>query len=168
MPFSFACFAAGTRILTTGGQVPVEALRVGQQVVVGRSGGVRSIRWIGHRSIDLTRHADPGLVRPIRIRADAFADGVPLRDLLVSPDHAIYVDGMLIPARLLRNGATIVREDRLRAVRYFHVELDRHDIVLAEGLPAESYLDTGNRGVFENADEPLVLHPDLTGVHACG
>jgi hypothetical protein len=165
MPFSFACFAEGTRILTDAGKVPVEALRAGQQVIVVRPGGqhaARPISWIGHRYIDLTRHASPELARPIRIRADAFADGEPSRDLLVSPDHAIYIGGVLIPVRLLQNGATIVREDRLRTVRYFHVELDRHDILLAEGLPAESYLDTGNRGVFENADVPLTLHPDLS------
>jgi hypothetical protein len=166
IPFSFACFVAGTRILTDDGKVPVETLRVGQQVVVVRPDGMRavqSIRWIGHRSIDLTRHANPRHAMPIRIRADAFADGEPARDLLVSPDHAIYVGGLLIPARLLLNGGSIVREDSLRTVRYFHVELDRHDILLAEGLPTESYLDTGNRGVFENADVPMVLHPDLTG-----
>ncbi|WP_428485876.1 Hint domain-containing protein [Rhodopila sp.] len=167
--FSFACFAAGTCILTTDGPVPVEALRVGQEVVVVRSDnetpgqqGTRSIHWIGHRHIDLARHADAELARPIRIRADAFADGVPLRDLLLSPDHAIYLDGLLIPVRLLQNGATIVREDRLRAVRYFHVELDRHDILLAEGLATESYLDTGNRWQFENVGRSLLLHPDLT------
>jgi hypothetical protein len=165
LPPSPACFTAGTRISTDRGMVPVEALRVGQHVVVVRPDGTRavqSIRWIGHRSIDLTRHANPEYAMPIRIRTDAFADGQPVRDLVVSPDHAIYVGGMLIPARLLQNGASIVREDRLRTVRYFHVELDRHDIILAEGLPTESYLDTGNRGVFENADGPLVLHPDLT------
>jgi hypothetical protein len=164
IPFSFACFAAGTRISTDEGHVPVETLYVGQHVVVVRPDGaqaVQTVRWIGHRSIDLTRHANPQHAMPIRIRADAFADGQPVRDLLVSPDHAIYVGGVLIPARLLQNGASIVREDRLRTVRYFHVELDRHDILLAEGLPAESYLDTGNRGVFENADGPRVLHPDL-------
>ena len=47
-------------------------------------------------------------------------------------------------------------------MEYFHVELDAHAILLAEGLPAESYLDTGNHGFFANADAPLVLHPDLT------
>ena len=120
------------------------------------------IIWIGRRRIDLTRHADPGLAQPIRLRANAFADGVPRRDLLVSPDHAIYIDGMLIPARLLRNDATVLIEQRFRSVRYFHVELDRHDIVMAEGLPTESYLDTGNRGLFQNADAPLFLHPDLS------
>lgn len=164
IPFSFACFAAGSRILTADGEVPVETLCVGQRVVVlqgSRSGAVSCVRWIGNRRIDLARHAHPGCVQPICIRANAFADGVPRRDLLVSPDHAIYVDGMLVPARLLRNGATIVREDRLRAVRYFHVELEGHAVLLAEGLPAESYLDTGNRGIFQNAEAPLVLHPDL-------
>jgi Hint domain len=165
MPFSFACFVTGTRISTDEGAVPVEALRIGQRIVVVGPDGVRatqSVRWIGYRTIVFARHANPEQAMPIRIRTDGFADGVPSRDLLVSPDHAIYVAGVLIPARMLQNGATIVREDRLRSVRYFHVELERHAILLAEGLPTESYLDTGNRGVFENAGVPLVLHPDLT------
>jgi Hint domain/Right handed beta helix region len=173
LPFTFACFAEGTLILTGSGQVPVEALRVGQQVfVVGcnarvqgdapPAGTLQPIRWIGHRHIHLARHADRRLAQPVRIRAEAFAEGMPQRDLLVSPDHAVFADGMLIPARLLQNGATILRDDRLKAVRYFHVELDRHGILLAEGLPAESYLDTGNRGLFQNADVPLLLHPDLS------
>jgi len=110
---------------------------------------------------DLGRHRDPRLAQPIRIRRNAFADNVPRRDLLVSPDHALYLDGLLIPARLLRNDATIVRDAHLGSVRYFHLELDRHAILLAEGLPAESYLDTGNRGSFDNAGTPLLLHPDL-------
>ncbi|HEY0183274.1 MAG TPA: Hint domain-containing protein, partial [Rhodopila sp.] len=166
LPFSFACFAAGTRLLTAEGEVPVEALRVGQLVVgltpgEGGKRALRPIRWIGHRHIDISRHADPGAVRPIRIRSGAFADGVPARDLLMSPDHAILVDGLLIPVRLLQNGASILSDNRITAVRYFHVELDRHAILLAEGLAAESYLDTGNRGAFENADAPLLLHPDF-------
>ncbi len=157
-----ACFCLGTRIATARGDVPVEHLRAGD-IVRTAGGGTRPIVWIGHRRIDLRRHPDPRLAQPIRVRANAFADGVPNRDLLVSPDHAFYIDGRLVPARLLRNGATIVREQRSRAVRYFHVELDRHDILLAEGAPAESYLDTGNRGLFDNANVPLTLHPDLSG-----
>ncbi len=165
LPFSFACFAAGTRILTTNGDVPVESLGIGQHVnVTGPAASERSrpVRWIGHRTIDLTRHAHPDHVQPIRIRAGAFAPGRPRRDLLLSPDHAVYTDGMLIPVRLLRNDATIVREDGLRSIRYFHVELDRHDVLFAEDLAAESYLDTGNRGIFENAGMPMTLHPDMT------
>ena len=99
---------------------------------------------------------------PIRIERDAFADGMPHRDLMVSPDHAIFVDGKLICARQLVNGTTIRQERDWTAVDYYHVELDQHAILLAEGLPAESYLDTGNSGFFANSGAPLVLHPDLT------
>ena len=85
------------------------------------------------------------MVAPIRIQRDAFADGMPHRDLVVSPDHAIFVDGKLICARQLVNGTTIRQELDWTAVDYYHVELDQHAILLAEGLPAESYLDTGNQ-----------------------
>ena len=155
-----ACFAAGTRLLTVRGEVAVEALRAGDCVL--NAGGVaRAVRWVGSRAIDLSRHADPDAVRPIRILANAFADGVPRRELRLSPDHAVLVDGVLVPVRLLVNGASIVRATECRAVTYYHVELDTHDVLLAEGLPAESYLDTGNRGMFANAGVPLVLHPDF-------
>ena len=156
-----ACFAAGTRIATARGAVPVERLGVGDRVRTA-GGALRPVRWIGWRTIDLTRHPDPHRAQPIRILADAFADGVPARDLVLSPDHAVFDRGRLIPIRLLVNDATIRRETRRRKVTYFHVELDSHDLLLAEGLAAESYIDTGNRGIFENAPEPLVLHPDFT------
>jgi hypothetical protein len=101
---------------------------------------------------------------------DALAIGVPHRDLLVSPDHAIFVDGVLIAARQLLNGMTIRQETGWRSVHYFHIELASHEILLAEGLPAESYLDTGNRGFFANSDAPPVLHPGMMkdrAVSAC-
>jgi hypothetical protein len=72
------------------------------------------------------------------------------------------VDGKLICARQLVNGSTIRQETGWTAVDYYHVELDRHAILLAEGLPAESYIDTGNSGFFANSGAPLVLRPDLT------
>ena len=83
---------------------------------------------------------------PIRIERDAFADGMPHRDLLVSPDHAIFVDGKLICARQLVNGTTIRQERDWTAVDYYHVELDQHAILLAEGLPAESYSTPATAG----------------------
>jgi T5SS/PEP-CTERM-associated repeat protein len=158
---SLACFVAGTRILTAVGHAAVENLRVGDMVPT-RFGGTVPIRWIGHRRLDCRRHPDPRLLQPIRIGSGAFGDGIPARDLLVSPDHALFIDNVLVPARLLVNGASIVRETQCRKVTYYHVELDRHDILLAEGLPAESYLDTGNRAMFENAKQPLRLHPDFS------
>ena len=74
----------------------------------------------------------------------------------------MLLDGALIPARLLVNGSTIVQETGLSSVQYFHIELDRHAILLAEGMPAESYLDTGNRAVFENGGAATVLHPEFS------
>jgi len=155
-----ACFAAGTRLATPDGAIPVERLRPGDLVRTA-GGALRPVRWIGHRTIDLTRHPDPRRAQPIRILADAFADGAPSRDLVLSPDHAVFDRGRLIPVRLLVNGATILRETRRRKITYYHVELDSHDLLLAEGLAAESFLDCGNRGIFENAAEPLILHPDF-------
>ena len=156
------CFAAGTGIATPYGDVAVEALRVGD-IVLTHGGATRPIRWIGERRLDLTHHSVPERAQPVRILADAFATGVPRHDLRLSPDHAVLLDGMLIPVRLLINGASIVREVDCRTVTYFHIELDAHDVLLAEGLPAESYLDTGNRGFFDDGITPLLLYPDVTG-----
>ncbi len=163
MGFAVApCFAAGTSLATLTGAVAVDRLRPGDLLRTA-GGALRPVRWIGHRTIDLTRHPDPRRAQPIRIRAEAFADGIPARDLLLSPDHAVFDRGRLIPIRLLVNGATITREPRRRAITYYHVELDSHDLLLAKGLAAESYLDCNNRGIFENAAEPLILHPDFLG-----
>ena len=156
------CFAAGTCIDTPLGMVPVENLSAGDMVLT-HGGAARPIRWIGQRFIDLTRHSVPERAQPIRILADAFADGIPRRDLVLSPDHAVLVDGMLVPIRLLANRASIVQEVDCQAVCYFHIELDSHDVLLAEGLPAESYLDTGNRRFFDDAGTPALLYPDAVG-----
>ena len=155
------CFLAGTRILTEHGEMRVEDLREGDRVVTRGADGaaLEPVHWIGRRRIDTGAHPRPCECRPIRIRRDAIAPGRPHRDLLVSPDHAVFLDGMLIPAKLLVNGMTIVQDDIIRHVEYFHVELDRHSILVSEGLETESYLDTGNRAVFENAGLAMTLHP---------
>lgn len=156
-----ACYCAGTLIQTARGPVAVESLTAGDLAVTA-SGAARPIIWIGRRRIDLTRHSEPHLAHPIRVLAGALADGVPRRDLVVSPAHALFLDGMLVPAKLLLNGATVVRETDWADVIYYHIELDCHDVLLAEGAPAESYLDTGNRDIFENAGGPIRLHPDMS------
>ena len=119
------------------------------------------VKWVGHRRLNLTAHPRPDLAAPVRIRRGAFGQDLPHRDLVLSPDHCVFVDGRLIPAKLLINDMTIVQERDTRAVTYYHVELDRHAVLLAEGLPAESYLDTGNRAFFSNAGLALVLHPEF-------
>ncbi len=90
----------------------------------------------------------------------AFGDGLPIRDLILSPGHAVFVDGVLVPVGPLVNGATIVQEE-VESVRYFHVELDAHDVILAEGLPCESYLDDANRETFANSPQHTALHGRL-------
>jgi hypothetical protein len=157
------CYLAGTRVLTERGEVAVEALVEGDRIVTleGDARVLRPVVWIGQRRLELRQHPQPNLVAPIRIRQDAFGHRLPHRDLLVSPDHCLFVGGRLIPAKLLINDMTVVQEREVAAVHYYHVELDRHAVMLAEGLPAESYLDTGNRAMFANAGLALVLHPDF-------
>jgi hypothetical protein len=153
------CFAAGARVATERGDVAVEALRVGDRVRTV-SGALRPIAWIGQREVDCRHHPRPEHVWPVRVLAHAFGPGLPARDLLLSPDHSLYIDGVLIPVQHLVNGTVIVQEPRER-IHYFHVELPRHDVLLAEGLPAETYLDTGNRHAFANGAAHMMLHPEF-------
>jgi hypothetical protein len=158
------CYAAGTRILTPAGERLIDSLMPGELVLTlaGVALSAQPVKWVGHRRINLAEHPRPETVAPIRILRDAFGEAMPHRDLLVSPDHAIFVEGRLICARQLVNGTTIRQETDRWVIDYYHVELDRHAILMAEGLPAESYIDTGNKGFFANSDAPQVLHPDLT------
>ena len=105
---------------------------------------------------------------PVLVRAGAFDDATPHRDLRLSPDHAVHVNGVLIPVKHLINGTTIAREAVVDEVVYYHIELPTHDVLLAEGLPAESYLDVGDRRGFDNGGEVIRLHPDFGAPRATG
>jgi hypothetical protein len=164
--FAVTCFAEGTPVATPFGQRRVEHLGPGDAVLTV-AGRARSVRWIGRRRLRCADHPRPDMIWPVRILADAVAPGRPVRDVVLSPDHAVLVDGLLVPIRLLVNGATIRTEPTDR-ITYYHIELDSHDLLLAHGLPVESYLDTGNRGLFDNGDAPLTLHPDPGGGDARG
>jgi hypothetical protein len=153
------CFARGTCIATPDGDAAIEDLNKGDLVLTA-SGNSRPVVWIGHRRADCSRHPDPRRVWPILIQAAAFGPGLPARDLRVSPQHGIFAEGVLIPAKVLVNGTTI-RQEKVASIEYFHVELESHDILLADGLPAESYLDAGDRSSFENGGSPVALYPDF-------
>ena len=157
------CFATGTTITTEDGPIAVEHLAVGDMALT-TSGIYSKVRWIGHRTVDCARHPRQDLVMPIRISAQAFGADAPARDLVVSPGHSICVnvggEEMLIPAGSLVNGTSVVR-DVVETVTYWHVELEAHDILFAENLPCESYLDMGSRGFFaESGLVDLVALPD--------
>jgi Hint domain len=151
------CFCRGGAILTERGAVRVESLAIGDRVVTA-GGELRPIVWIGHRDLEVARHRFPLEILPVRVRAGAFGRGLPHRDLWLSPQHAVFVDGALIPVVALANGATVAQM-RVETVSYFHVELERHDVLLAEGLPVESFLDCGSRAGFANAAGAVELHP---------
>ncbi len=158
---SLACYVAGTRIATPRGKIAIEDLVAGDLVLNSDNEAV-PVRWIGHRRIDCRRHPRPESVWPVRVSAGAFAPGCPERDLLMSPDHAVFVDDVMMPIKVLINGTTVARVP-VDTVTYYHVELPQHDAILAEGLAAESYLDTGDRGQFANGGEVIRLLPDFSG-----
>jgi T5SS/PEP-CTERM-associated repeat protein len=158
---SVACFAAGTMIATTRGHVPVQHVRPGDRVCTVLNADIAKVIWTGYRPVDCARHPDPTKVWPIRISAHAFGLGMPSSDLLLSPDHAVFVDGVLIPIRFLVNGYT-VRQELVEQITYHHIELAEHDVLLANGMPAESYLDTGDRMRFSNGGGVVALHPDFS------
>jgi Hint domain len=158
-----ACFVRGVHILTVRGNIAIETLRIGDRVVT-RSGQTRPIVWIGRREVDCARHPKPEVVWPICVSRNAFGENLPSRDLLLSPGHNIFSEGVIIPVEMLVNEKTIAQR-QVSTVEYWHIELDAHDIVFAEGLPSESYLDTGNRTAFDNGDRFVELHPDFTPQH---
>ena len=144
------CFAAGTLIRTPRGDVPVESLQIGD-LVLAASGKVRPVKWMGHRDLDFRRNPYPRCAFPVRIAHDAFGPNRPSQDLILSSGHSVCVDligEVFIPVGNLVNGATIAQIE-MDEVSYWHVELDSHDILIANNLPAESYLAMANRGFFE-------------------
>jgi Hint domain len=162
--FSFAsesvsCYWRGTLIRADRGEVPVEELAIGDMVLT-LGGELRPIKWIGRRVVSRV-FADPLHVLPIRIRAEALDKNVPSRDLVLSPDHAILCDDVMIQAGALVNGGSIVRETNVpETFTYYHVELDDHSLILAENTPAETFVDNVDRMGFDNWAEHEALYPD--------
>ena len=156
--FKSPCYLRGTHIATSEGEKRIEDLQAGDQVLTV-SGRLATVKWVGYFKLHSNRIPAQHATRayPICITAGALAPNVPTRDLYVSPGHHMYFDGKLIPALQLVNGITITQDFSLRAFEYFHVELDRFDIILAEGAAAESYVDAGNRSAFQNVNIDSML-----------
>ena len=155
------CYTAGTAILTDMGERPIEDLRIGD-IVTTQAGAQRPIRWIGQRSYVGRFLGGNARVLPIRFRAGCLGGGLPHRDLLVSPDHAMVLENRLIAARSLVNGDSIVQETAVDRVDYYHLELDSHDVIFAEGAASETFVDDGRRGMFQNAADYGLRYPHAT------
>lgn len=155
------CLMNGVRVLTAYGETAVEDIKAGDTVIVLRGGREvpEPVVWVGHTHIDMARHAHAEKVAPIRVREGALAEHQPARDLMVSPEHCLIIEGLCVPAKLLVNGGSIVSERGHAPFTYYHLELERHGVLVAEGALVESYLDTGNRSFFDNAELPRQLHP---------
>ncbi len=153
------CFLAGTRIATPCGSAAIENLRIGDLVLTA-DGHAAPVRFVGRQTVAST-FTDPLRTFPIRIAAGALGEGLPARDLLVSPDHALLLDGVLVQAGALVNDTTIVREAEMPArFTYFHVELADHALILAEGVPAETFVDNVTRRRFDNFADYAVRYGD--------
>jgi len=142
------CFLAGTLIRTPDGERAVETIRPGDLVYVYHNGRqeVQRVAWAGQHCVTCTESAGFEPTRyPVRISAGAFGEGMPYKDLLLTPEHCLFIDGALVPARMLVNGRSIIHDTSLKTYTYHHIETQSHAVVMADGLLCETYLDTGNR-----------------------
>lgn len=154
------CFLRGTMIATPAGERAIEALQAGDLVWTA-GGQAMAIRWIGRQSFGIRNRE----ILPVRISRHALDNNTPYADLYVSPHHALLLDGVLIRAKDLVNGTTIATAlpDGRETVEYYHILLDRHEVVMAEGAPAETLLlEDGNHEAFSNFAEVTRLFEDGT------
>ena len=155
------CFARGTRISGQEGLVLVESLRP-HATVIDNEGKATNVKWIGYqrRTPEFAQFDD---YLPVKICAGALAENVPVRDLYLSPDHAILVDGHLIHAKALVNGKSIVQMTEWQGdIEYYHIETENHEIIFAEGVPCETFIDNVSREQFDNYAEYQALYPFST------
>ncbi len=154
------CFLTGTHILTEQGEVAVENLQIGDQVQTAE-GQTETIKWIGKQTIETHQVKNPLRGYPVLIKAGALGNNLPHQDLYVSPDHAMFIDGLLINAGALVNDISIIKTEPNETFTYYHVELENHALLVAEGTAAESYLpQKENREQYDNFAEYQDLYPN--------
>lgn len=153
-----ACFCRGTRIGIPDGEMPVEELAIGDEVMTLHA-GVKRIKWIGRRSY-AAPFANGDFIRPIRIRPGALGEDIPRRALHLSPGHAVLFGGALVHGWRLLNNASVTQAAQVALVEYYHIELDAPEVIFAEGCPVESYTGAALRGQFHNAAEFAALYPE--------
>lgn len=155
------CFAKGTHVQTSTGEVRVEDLQRGDFVRTSDGRDV-AVKWVGRQTFSALM-ARLNRELPVHISAGALGAGLPVRDLLVSPGHALLVDGVLVNASALVNGSSITQAKSWTGdVEYFHIETENHELVLAEGVAAETFIDAVDRARFDNYAEFAALYPEAS------
>ncbi|MFT9381465.1 Hint domain-containing protein [Gluconobacter sp. P5B12] len=148
-----ACFLAGSMIKTPDGDVAVEEILAGDKVIAfdwkeGKN-VVRPVVWAGKTQASIRYGLpDDEAGYPVRILQNAISDGVPYKDMLITPEHCLFFNGKFVPARMLVNGETIFYDKSITSYEYYHLETDQHSVIISDGVLTESYLDTGNRHTF--------------------
>ncbi|CAI3960830.1 Large exoprotein involved in heme utilization or adhesion (FhaB) (PDB:4RM6), partial [Commensalibacter communis] len=158
------CFLTGSMIRTFEGEIAVEDIRIGDEVLTfdwqQNKEISRSVRWVGHKTVRVKAHLNEDEAGyPVRVLKDAVADGVPYKDLLITPEHCLFFDGKFIPVRMLVNGASIYYDRSITDYTYYHIETEEHSVIWADGMLTESYLDTGNRRQFKQHGNYAVFNP---------
>lgn len=158
------CFVTGTRILTDIGYKAVERLQIGDLAQTA-DGTLAEIKWIGYQTIEPNSIKNPLRGYPVLIKAGALGENIPCRDLYLSPDHALLVDGLLINAGALVNDVSILKTEPSAPFIYHSVELEHHALLVAEGTQAESYMPHHeDRTNYDNGEEYEQLYPDGSNV----
>ncbi|MCG4273024.1 Hint domain-containing protein [Acetobacter senegalensis] len=155
------CFLSNSMIRTPEGDVPVQDIQVGDSVVAYVDGQqqVRKVVWAGKARVAVKAGlSDDEAGYPVRILKDALAEGVPYKDMLVTPEHCLFFNGLFTPVRMLVNGASIFYDHSITSYDYYHIETEQHSVIVADGVMTESYLDTGNRGSFRQEGTVVSLN----------
>lgn len=152
------CFLAGTEILAGDRVVAVEDIRVGDEVDIFGHQTVRSrkVVWAGKSRMTAMpgrKAAQAGY--PVCISRGAFAEDVPYRDMRVTAEHSFFFEGKLFPVRMLVNDRTIYYDRDCASYDYYHIELEEHSVIMADGALTESYLNTGHTTFPHKADARL-------------
>lgn len=146
-----ACYCADTLILTDKGERPVQDLQPGDHVIAFTDHGEepREIVWVGQQQAKVRPHlplSEAGY--PVRVLKNALQDGVPHKDMLITPEHCLFIDGAFTPVRMLVNGRSIFFDTSVTDYTYYHIETGQHSVIQADGALSESFLNTGNKTQF--------------------
>ncbi|AOW47885.1 Hint domain-containing protein [Acetobacter ascendens] len=151
---TFSCFLKDSLIKTQDGYMPVQDIAPGEKVSVFIDGTEeqKEVVWAGTAHVVVNANLPEDQAGyPIRILKNSIAENVPFKDMLITPEHCLFVEGRFVPARMLVNGRSIYYDTTMTSYDYYHIETEKHSVIMADGMLTESYLDTGNRRNFQQA-----------------